>query len=95
MGYDPRLPGARRHATVRATATTSEASSDFAVKTISWLRNKGAVAITFNIDAATTASGAFVLEPGDEIEDWDKAADTLSYKTASGTAAFEAAGLLS
>lgn len=82
-----------KHVVVAATATTVETDSAFSVHNLVFLANDGAVDITFNFDAATTASGAFVLKAGEILNGMNREITRLYYKTASSTAAFRALGL--
>lgn len=81
------------HASVQATATTTEANSAFVVEQIVYIINDGTVDIIFNIDAATTAAGAFTLKPGDAIGDFPRKGSTLYYKASGGSSAFRALGV--
>lgn len=80
-------------AVVEATATTTEASADFACKRIVLLANDGGSDITFGFDRPTTEPGALTLKPGEIVTDLPLLCQELYYKTASGSSPFRAWGL--
>jgi len=85
--------GRGTHASVSASATTTEANSAFNVEHIIFLANDGSGDIIFNFDAATTAAGAFTLKTGEALSDIPRKVTTLYYKATSGTQTFRALGV--
>lgn len=85
--------GKAAHASVQATASPTEASSTFDVDFICFIFNDGDYDITFNLDAGTTAAGAFTLKPGDALNDFPRNASKIYYKSIGGSSAFRALGV--
>ncbi|MEA4884251.1 MAG: hypothetical protein VB144_11470 [Clostridia bacterium] len=77
-----------------ATATTSDANADFAVKWISHIVNDGGTDLYIAFDASSaTPSNRLTLKSGEVLDNFPRTCSVLHYSCKAGTCAFRAVGV--
>lgn len=83
----------KNHIGLVESATGTVKSSDINAKSISWISNNGAAAITFNFEETVGTSGTFQIGAGDVINNINVPVSSIFYISTGADVAFSLFGL--